>query len=117
MNLNVTTNSKKISKWRQNVMDCPCEKCPVVPICRQKVFNLMEEEDNDRDLRTSIVKFCFDNCDKPTFKPQDYCSLLDKYLEMNILESKYTESTTNQIQTEKIKTVTKALYFKAEDIF
>ena len=98
-------------------MDCPCEKCPVIPICRQKVFNLMEEEDELRELRTSIVKFCFDNCAKPIFKPQDYCSLLDKYLEMNIMESKNTEATANQIKTAKIKAVAKGLYFKAEDIF
>ncbi|MHA1817454.1 MAG: hypothetical protein ACTSX1_15740 [Candidatus Heimdallarchaeaceae archaeon] len=117
MNLNVTTKSKKISKWRQNVMDCPCEKCPVIPICRQKVFKLMEEKYEERDLRTSIVKFCFDNCTYESMTHSKDCSLLEKYLEMVITENKHNDRGTHQIKTEKMRTVAKALYFDVNELF
>lgn len=98
-------------------MDCPCEKCPVAVMCRQKVFEIMEKGHPDINLKTSITKFCFDRCeDGPRYYGETvtFCKILSDFLEM--IDSN-PDTGARQINTDKIKATAKALYFDADEIF
>lgn len=93
-------------------MRCPCIKCPVIAICRQRVFAFLEQKwGRANDERHAVLQFIFENSKDQEYGRAADCELLVNYCEMKIDTNKETGHQTYGIQTERIEEIAKALGF------